>query len=236
MVATTAPCRTTSLSTDLSAIEVVNVHSPEAVAVRLLLSYAGGGNEDAWQEALRAFTAHRCPGCQSSTLMVLLDLLVSALDRSVPAGRRRLKSSCAKFWIRWQGPPERSHPMTSTPFTPHNTPYTLQSPAVGGYPRVRPTVDPVTAGGAVDLGDIGYDPTASPAPGVDPSSDAPIGDLGATIDHIAIGEGPSGVRPDLTVAPDDDLPAPMRIPWQEQQPGRIPSNSQPHSPSDAGVR
>lgn len=81
--------------------------------------------------------------------------------------------------------------------SPHSTPYhkVVHGPdTIGDYP-------------IVDLGDIGDDPTASPAPGVDPPSDAPIGALGSTIDAIAaIGESPSGVRLDLSLPADDDLP------------------------------
>jgi hypothetical protein len=58
--------------------------------------------------------------------------------------------------------------------SPHSTPYeriTYGPHTLGDYP-------------IVDLGHVGYDPTASPAPGVDPPSTAPIGDLGALIGKI----------------------------------------------------
>jgi hypothetical protein len=43
-------------------------------------------------------------------------------------------------------------------------------------------------------------------------------------DDAAIGEGPSGVRPDLTLPADDDLPPPLAVPWQSE-PGEIPKPS-----------
>jgi hypothetical protein len=61
---------------------VITVYSPEATALRLTLAYADGGNDDSLVAALSEFTGQRCPGCQSSTIMVLLDMLVFALDRS----------------------------------------------------------------------------------------------------------------------------------------------------------
>ena len=66
-------------------------------------------------------------------------------------------------------------------YTPHDTPFVK----VGDYPRLRPTVDPVTAEGAVSIGDI-HDPTASSAPGVSPPSTASIGGLGQGIQRVDV--------------------------------------------------
>jgi hypothetical protein len=61
---------------------VIAVFSPEATALRLVLAFADDGNDDALVETLREFTNHRCPGCQSSTVCILLDMLIFALDRT----------------------------------------------------------------------------------------------------------------------------------------------------------
>jgi hypothetical protein len=61
---------------------VITVYSPEATALRLILSAAAAGNDDSLTETLREFIGQRCPGCQTGTVMLLLDLLVFALDQS----------------------------------------------------------------------------------------------------------------------------------------------------------
>jgi hypothetical protein len=59
----------------------------------------------------------------------------------------------------------------------------------------------------VSIGDY-HDPRDSPAPGVDPGSDADIGALGDG-DIGGIGHGASGIRPDFS--PIGHVPPP---PWQ----------------------
>jgi hypothetical protein len=55
--------------------------NPEATALRLILSYADGGNPDSLTAALEEF-AGRCPGCTADVILELLQLLVDPINCS----------------------------------------------------------------------------------------------------------------------------------------------------------
>ncbi len=140
--------------------------------------------------------------------------------------------------------PFSSGPVVCSPTTPTGTvtPATA-SPAVAepleNLPHPRIVYQPGTVSDPPELsvGDI-HNPKASPSPTVSPSSNANIGALGSgfpTVDQgiqdiDGVGHHASGIRPSL--APyHEDLPATElptsainqdEIPWQAEEPGRIP--------------
>jgi hypothetical protein len=120
------------------------------------------------------------------------------------------------FWPQPGDAPRIGEPFMAAPYQPTDSP-----------------IDPyVGFSGPVSIGDI-HDPTASSAPTVSPPSDAPIGDLGGDdypvdqgIESIdGIGEGPSGIRPLLTLPSDDDLPT--DLPPTSPISGQVPLQDPP---------
>jgi hypothetical protein len=54
--------------------------NPEAVALRLVLAYDRGGNQDALVAALTECIGRGCPGCTADVVLVLLSMITARIN------------------------------------------------------------------------------------------------------------------------------------------------------------